>query len=115
TLYVATRRPSRELHCWSAERGTFGSRTQPRTASPYLSAVEAACRALEAGGEVDWRRLIDEQRSRLRSVPSHRKVEVGLNADPRVLDALKAWRSSTAKASGVPAYVIFHDTTLAAV
>ena len=31
------------------------------------------------------------------------------------LDALKAWRSSAAKASGVPAYVIFHDTTLAAV
>ena len=116
-LYVAITRAERELHCSWAERRTFGSRTQTRTASPYLSAVEAACRALEAGGEVDWRRLIDEQRSRLRAVPSpaRSKVEVGRNADPHVLDALKAWRSSTAKASGVPAYVIFHDTTLAAV
>ena len=29
-----------------------------------------------------------------------------------VLDRLKAWRKSRAKADGVPAYVIFHDKTL---
>jgi superfamily II DNA helicase RecQ len=29
--------------------------------------------------------------------------------------ALVAWRRQLARASGVPAYVIFHDTTLAAV
>ena len=29
-----------------------------------------------------------------------------------VLDRLKAWRKSRAKADGVPAYVIFHDATL---
>ncbi len=29
--------------------------------------------------------------------------------------ALKTWRSATARATGVPAYVVFHDTTLAAV
>ncbi|MGH9165930.1 MAG: HRDC domain-containing protein, partial [Acidimicrobiales bacterium] len=28
---------------------------------------------------------------------------------------LKLWRSAAARASGVPAYVIFHDSTLAAV
>jgi len=27
-------------------------------------------------------------------------------------DALKAWRAQTARSHGVPAYVIFHDTTL---
>jgi superfamily II DNA helicase RecQ len=31
-----------------------------------------------------------------------------------LFEALKTWRASTARASGVPAYVIFHDTTLAA-
>ncbi len=38
----------------------------------------------------------------------------GANADPDVLSALKAWRGQTARAAGLPAYVIFHDTTLAA-
>jgi DNA helicase-2/ATP-dependent DNA helicase PcrA len=32
-----------------------------------------------------------------------------------VLNALKAWRTAAARAAGVPAFVIFHDTTLAAV
>jgi DNA helicase-2/ATP-dependent DNA helicase PcrA len=40
---------------------------------------------------------------------------VGRNADPRVLETLKSWRAETARATGVPAYVVFHDTTLAAV
>jgi superfamily II DNA helicase RecQ len=31
-----------------------------------------------------------------------------------VFEALRSWRAATAKRSGVPAYVIFHDTTLAA-
>jgi superfamily II DNA helicase RecQ len=31
-----------------------------------------------------------------------------------VLDALKKWRASKARATGVPAFVICHDTTLAA-
>jgi ATP-dependent DNA helicase RecQ len=29
-----------------------------------------------------------------------------------VFDRLRAWRGATAKESGMPAYVIFHDTTL---
>ncbi|HKN49794.1 MAG TPA: HRDC domain-containing protein, partial [Actinomycetota bacterium] len=40
--------------------------------------------------------------------------ELAEGVDPEVLEALRAWRAATAKASGVPAYVIFHDTTLAA-
>ena len=36
-------------------------------------------------------------------------------ADPAVLEALRSWRSAAARASGVPAYVILHDTTLATV
>ena len=32
-----------------------------------------------------------------------------------LLDALRSWRSATAREHGVPAYVVFHDSTLAAV
>ncbi len=32
-----------------------------------------------------------------------------------VLEALRTWRSATAREHGVPAYVVFHDSTLAAV
>ena len=30
-----------------------------------------------------------------------------------LLDALKSWRRDRAKTDGVPAYVVFHDATLA--
>jgi ATP-dependent DNA helicase RecQ len=31
------------------------------------------------------------------------------------MDRLRRWRSETARAAGVPAYVVFHDSTLAAI
>ena len=39
-----------------------------------------------------------------------------LTADDRELfERLRTWRSETARAAGVPAYVVFPDTTLAAI
>jgi DNA helicase-2/ATP-dependent DNA helicase PcrA len=124
-LYVAITRAQRQLHCSWAERRTFGGRTVARQPSPWLATIEAAVAALEAGGpDVDWRRLLDAERDRLRAAGARRarregagrsRVEVGLNADPAILAALKTWRAGVARASGMPAYVIFHDTTLAAV
>ena len=35
--------------------------------------------------------------------------------DQALFDALRTWRLETAKAKGVPPYVIFHDRTLAAI
>jgi DNA helicase-2/ATP-dependent DNA helicase PcrA len=32
--------------------------------------------------------------------------------DERLLDALRIWRRERASEDGVPAYVVFHDTTL---
>ncbi|MCU1462103.1 MAG: UvrD/REP helicase [Acidimicrobiales bacterium] len=115
-LYVAVTRAEEELHCSWAERRTFGTRTSSRVPSPWLAAVEAAIKALESGGgPADWRRFLDDNRAKLRSAAERRpKILVGANADPVLLSALKAWRATTAKASGMPAYVIFHDTTLAA-
>jgi len=122
-LYVAVTRAQRELHCSWAERRTFGARTMSRSASPYLAAVEAAVKAVtEEGPAADWRRYLDDSRSRLKSTDGGRtrarpsgRPRPGDHADPAVLDALKVWRATTARASGVPAFVVFHDTTLAAV
>jgi ATP-dependent DNA helicase RecQ len=40
------------------------------------------------------------------------QVELSGEAAP-VFERLRAWRGATAKEQGVPAYVIFHDATLA--
>ena len=129
-LYVAITRAADELHCSWAEQRTFGSRTMNRNPSPWLADVEAACAALETAGTgtgPDWRRHLLDVRARLavaeeaRTAGRPRKggragaIELGRNADPELLKALKSWRASTARANGVPAFVIFHDTTLAAV
>ena len=95
----------------------FGARSLKRAPSPWLADINLTLRALADGvAPTDLRARIAEERRRLRSIgPRSSKVTVGADADPVVLDALKAWRRVAAKAAGVPAYVIFHDTTLAAV
>jgi DNA helicase II / ATP-dependent DNA helicase PcrA len=117
-LYVGLTRARQELHCSWAERRPFGERTVARQPSPYLAPIEAAVAALAEGRPVpDWREHLAGTRARVRAGAGGRGPgpEVGRNADPRVLEALRTWRAATARASGVPAYVVFHDTTLAAV
>ena len=115
-LYVACTRARRELHVSWAQRRTFGERELNRSPSPYLDAVEAAIQALEEGRPVaDWREHVAAGRARVKAAGTGGRRRAGQNADPEVLEALKAWRASTARESGVPAYVVFHDTTLAAV
>ena len=117
-LYVAVSRAERELHCSWAERRTFGTGTMARSPSPWLGAVEEAIRAMDrtAGDGDGWRTCVADGRAQLRSVTGGRRVpRAGERADPAVLQALRSWRASTARASGVPAFVVFHDTTLAAV
>jgi DNA helicase II / ATP-dependent DNA helicase PcrA len=116
-LYVAVTRARVELHASWARRRTFGPRSLTRQPSPYLEAIEAAVRDLAEGGTGDaWRRWVDDGRSRLKAARAGRPPGMaGANADPEVLEALKTWRARTARATGVPAFVVFHDTTLAAV
>jgi DNA helicase-2/ATP-dependent DNA helicase PcrA len=117
-LYVAVTRAERELHFSWAERRTFGSGTMSRSPSPWLDAVETAVRSLAGASEPDgdrWRTGVAEGRAQLRSGSGRRAPRAGERADPHVLQALRSWRASTALASGVPAFVVFHDTTLAAV
>jgi len=113
-LYVAVTRAEQELHLSWAERRTFGARTLARSPSPWLAAVEGAVRDLAEGGSgADWRRFLDEGRARLDAAPRFQRP--GGRADPTVLQALRSWRASTARASGVPAFVVLHDTILATV
>lgn len=118
-LYVALTRAHEELQCSWAERRRFSGTPVRRSPSPWLATIEAAVQAIEAEGPTgDWRRYLDEERTRLRSVDGRAVAAVpmlGDDADPEVLAALKAWRARAARAAGVAPYVIFHDTTLAAV
>jgi superfamily II DNA helicase RecQ len=100
-----------------------------RNRSPWLDDIEATAAALTAAGTgrgPDWRRHLAESRSRLAEVAStagggrrsrgrHAVAEIGRNADPALLSALKAWRANAARAAGVPAFIVLHDTTLAAI
>ncbi|MDP8975275.1 MAG: ATP-dependent DNA helicase UvrD2 [Actinomycetota bacterium] len=119
-LHVALTRALDEVHCTWAERRTFASRTVARSPSPYLAVVEAAIAAMAPGdaGPVAIPPRLRAQRDELRE-RRHRSssAEAGCGdseAARSALDALRAWRSATARASGVPAFVIFHDATLGA-
>ena len=123
-MYVAVTRAERELHLTWAKSRTFGTRTTNRSPSPYLDNVTAAIASIEEPSKGDWKAVLRAQREKLAAakaagVPGIRgtkraSVELGTNADPVVLEALKKWRASKARATGVPAFVICHDTTLAA-
>ncbi len=125
-LYVAVTRAERELHCSWARQRTFGARSLRRQASPWLEEIQVARAALAAGeahpGSTAWRSRLADERARLHGLRGGRAavggrtgVKIGSAADPGLLDALKSWRAEAARAGGVPAYVVFHDTTLAAV
>jgi DNA helicase-2/ATP-dependent DNA helicase PcrA len=121
-LYVAVTRAQEILRCTWAERRSFGAKAIPRSASPYLESIEMTIALLQQGvAPTDLRAKIAAERERLASIASARRARTaatskiaGANADADVLSALKVWRSQTARAAGMPAYVIFHDTTLAA-
>jgi DNA helicase-2/ATP-dependent DNA helicase PcrA len=121
-LHVALTRALDEVHCTWAERRTFASRTIARSPSPYLEPLQAAIATMAPGGGdgpvgIPARVLAqrDELRERRYQVsPAHPDTGADGEASQSALAALRAWRSATARASGVPAFVIFHDATLGA-
>ncbi len=60
-----------------------------------------------------WLRKPQRERIKERRVPA--AVTVTADVDRSLFERLRAWRAETAKAHGVPAYIIFHDGTLAEV
>jgi DNA helicase-2/ATP-dependent DNA helicase PcrA len=106
-LYVALTRAEERLELSWARRRALGSRVVARSPSPWLAPIEAALTPTTPGGGrgADARARLDEVRDRL-------GARTGDTADPAVLEALAAWRRGLARAAGVPAFVIFHDSTL---
>jgi ATP-dependent DNA helicase RecQ len=49
------------------------------------------------------------------TLPGAPESESAADAPSELLDRLRRWRRETATAGGVPAYVIFHDSTLAGI
>jgi ATP-dependent DNA helicase RecQ len=66
---------------------------------------------LKGRTRVGLRALRTEDRSRRRKSVQSNLAAPG-SVDPSLLQALRAWRASTARRRGVPAYVVMHDETL---
>ena len=109
-LYVALSRAEEALHCSWARSRTLGLRTVRRSPSPWLEPIESA---FGPGAEPDpTRRAVAGVRAaRARLAAAGATPEAGGD----LFAALRDWRRSLARASGVPAYVIFPDSTLRAV
>ncbi len=103
-LYVALSRAEQTLHCSWARARAIGSRVARRSPSPWLAPIEAAAGPT---APVAARRPARAPRVAIRG-----PVDAGREV---LLEALVDWRRRLARASGVPAYVIFPDATLHAV
>ena len=78
---------------------------------------QEAARALFKGDREVWLRTDPSQRktTRKRSGMAAAAVHDLSERDQSLFETLRNWRLETAKAKGVPPYVIFHDRTLAAI
>jgi len=118
-LHVAMTRAAEELHLSWAEQRAVGARDATRSPSPYLAVISDVIAGREPRVAPDkGAEALTRARKRLR--PSGPATTIGASKTPapedaHVFDALVAWRRRQAEAAKVPAYVIFHDTTLAAV
>ncbi|MFX1735199.1 DNA helicase RecQ [Paraburkholderia sp. A1RI_3L] len=81
-----------------------------------LVLTEGSKRVLKGEETVTMRRYVKPARARQASGRTSERADptLGMSAHERARwDRLRAWRTATAKSEGVPAYVIFHDATLA--
>jgi DNA helicase-2/ATP-dependent DNA helicase PcrA len=89
-----------------------------RTPSPWLARIESPSDPGHLSRGTAAKRAAGE-RSRVRSGRGNQAGTLTapplVAADDPLLVALKAWRTTTAKAANVPAYVVFADATLEAV
>ncbi len=122
-LYVALTRAEVKLHCSWARRRRFGTRQVPRDPSPWLELLRSAAgptsasRAERTLSPDEWRDRLRDQRLHLRDRTMDRAGQAASGRpvpDPDLVGALRAWRADAARAAGIPAYVVLHDATMAA-
>ncbi len=111
-FYVAITRARQQLTLhWAAQR-TFGDKTRHRNPSLYLDAVSpadpAAARSPMPG-------KVAAQRKRLADRAAADPALAEAATDDPLFVSLREWRTAAARAADVPAFVVFHDATLAAV
>ncbi len=110
-LYVGiTRAREHLLISWAAEREAKG-RTTRRLPSRFL----ADLRPRPAQRIVQHPDRFEAEQQRRRSVRSVASAGADPADDDPVMAALRAWRTARAREDGVPAYIILHDQTLAAI
>jgi ATP-dependent DNA helicase RecQ len=91
-----------------------------------LSEIVAAGLARQSSGEYPVVEITPAGREAIRGTPPTLTLPIeiaspknrtanGADAPVATMDRLRRWRSETARAAGVPAYVVFHDSTLAAI
>ncbi len=103
-FYVAITRAQDELHCSWAGTRRFGQRTIERRPSPLLEQMTATNPRPVTSRETNARnaRKIRESLG-VADMDDHQRTVRG---------QIREWRRQTARASGVPAYVVFPDRTL---
>src|SRR5476651_2482794 len=81
-----------------------------------LILTEASKAVLKGEQNVTLRKYVKPTRTRQSSSRTGERADPTAGMSPRIKarwERLRAWRASMAKSDGVPAYVIFHDATLA--
>jgi ATP-dependent DNA helicase RecQ len=94
----------------------FGYLTVDHEGFGSLVLTEASKPVLKGEQNVTMRRYVKPTRSRQSSSRTSERADPTIGMGPRERarwERLRAWRTETAKSDGVPAYVIFHDATLA--
>jgi DNA helicase-2/ATP-dependent DNA helicase PcrA len=114
-LYVALSRSRRVLHLSWARQRTRGTRTSDRVPSPWLQVIEEAARPEPVVPAAPLTAHVALARAKVTQTGRAGASDDGPPPDPELFAALVEWRRNLARASGVPAFVIFHDRTLAAV
>jgi DNA helicase-2/ATP-dependent DNA helicase PcrA len=115
-LYVALTRAEVELHCSWARQRTFGHRPVPRDPSPWVELLHRAASG-DSTAPIDpaeWRGRLRDQRHQLRDRTGPAGPDGYPPPDPDLVIALRAWRAQAARGAGIPAYVVLHDATVAA-
>jgi DNA helicase II / ATP-dependent DNA helicase PcrA len=119
-LHVALSRAGDSLHLSWARKRTIGLRSYSREPSPWLLTIDDELRGSSRGPDdpvASRRSGLAQAREHINNARRQQRPDrpsLHPAPDPDLFAALVEWRRNLARASGVPAYVIFHDTTLEA-
>jgi DNA helicase-2/ATP-dependent DNA helicase PcrA len=111
-LYVALSRAQRALHVSWAGKRSRGERVSSRSPSPFLAEIE---RGISGEPEPPRDAAVNQRGARQARASLEALADQELApADRPLFEELVTWRRDVARASGVPAFVVFDNKTLRA-